>query len=46
MPMRMNSSENDRVGARQVDYARKLNQAGLLTKKEVAAVVVKASKKG
>jgi hypothetical protein len=45
MPMRMNSSKNDKVGARHVDYARKLNQAGLLTKKSLAAVV-KASKKG
>jgi hypothetical protein len=30
MPLRMNASKNDRVGARQVDMARKFNNAGLL----------------
>ena len=44
MPMRMNSSKNDRVGARQVDYARKLNEAGLLTKKVVKRVESAARK--
>lgn len=44
MPMRMNSSKNDSVGARQVDYARKLNAAGLLTKKSVKTVESAAKK--
>ena len=31
MPLRMNESKNDKVGARQLDLARKLNAAGLLS---------------
>jgi hypothetical protein len=31
MPLRMNESKNDRVGARQTDLARKFNKAGLLS---------------
>ena len=31
MPLRMNESKNDKVGARQVDTARKFNKAGLLS---------------
>ena len=31
MPLRMNESKNDRVGARQVDLARKFNKAGMLS---------------
>jgi hypothetical protein len=38
MPMRMNASKNDRVGARQVDLARKFNKAGLLSDKGLKAV--------
>jgi hypothetical protein len=38
MPLRMNESKNDRVGARQVDLARKFNKAGLLSDKGLKAV--------
>jgi len=38
MPRRMNESKNDRVGARQVDLARKFNTAGLLSDKGLKAV--------
>ena len=30
MPLRMNESKNAKVGQRQIDVARKLNEAGLL----------------
>ena len=39
MPLRMNESKNDRVGARQVDLTRKFNKAGLLSDKGLDAVV-------
>lgn len=42
--MRMNSSKNDRVGVRQADYVRKLNEASLLTKKTPRAVESAAKK--
>lgn len=32
MPLRMNEGKNDKVGARQLDLAKKLNAAGLLSK--------------
>jgi hypothetical protein len=38
MPLRMNESKNDRVGARQVDLARKFNKAGLLSNEGLKAV--------
>jgi hypothetical protein len=38
MPLRMNESKNDRVGARQTDLARKFNRAGLLSDKGLEAV--------
>jgi hypothetical protein len=38
MPLRMNESKNDRVGARQTDLARKFNKAGLLSDKGLKAV--------
>ncbi len=31
MPLKMNQSKNDKVGARQLDLARKLHDAGLLS---------------
>lgn len=31
MPLRMNESKNDKIGARQIDLARKLHSAGLLS---------------
>jgi hypothetical protein len=39
MPLRMNESKNDKIGARQVDLARKLNAAGLLSKAGLKAVL-------
>jgi hypothetical protein len=45
MSQRRNSSKNDAVGARQVDLARKLNAAGLLTKKGLRAVESAAKKR-
>jgi hypothetical protein len=38
MPLRMNESKNDRVGARQVDLARKFHKAGLLSDEGLKAV--------
>jgi hypothetical protein len=38
MPLRMNESKNDRVGARQTDLARKFNKAGVLSDKGLKAV--------
>jgi hypothetical protein len=38
MPLRMNESKNDRVGARQVDLGRKFNKAGLLSQEGLKAV--------
>ena len=38
MPLRMNESKNDRVGARQTDLARKFHKAGLLSDKGLKAV--------
>ena len=38
MPLRMNESKNDKVGARQTDLARKFNKAGLLSDKGLKAV--------
>ena len=38
MPLRMNESKNDRLGARQVDLARKFNNLGLLSDKGLKAV--------
>jgi hypothetical protein len=38
MPLRMNESKNDPVGARQVDLARKFNKAALLSDKGLKAV--------
>ena len=38
MPLRMNESKNARIGARQVDLAKKLNAAGLLSDKGLRAV--------
>jgi hypothetical protein len=38
MPLRMNESKNDRVGARQTDLARKFNKAGLLSDDGLKAV--------
>lgn len=38
MPLRMNEGKNDRVGDRQVDLARKLRKAGLLSEKGLGAV--------
>jgi hypothetical protein len=43
MSMRMTSSKNGRMGARQVTFVRKLMRAGLLTKKSPA---VRAPKTG
>ena len=31
MPLRMNESKNDKIGARQLDLAKKLHSAGLLS---------------
>ena len=39
MPLRMNESKSDRVGARQVDMARKFNKAVLLSDEGLKAVV-------
>jgi hypothetical protein len=39
MPLRMNESKNDKIGARQVDLAKKLNAAGLLSKAGLEAVL-------
>lgn len=44
MPMTMNSSKKASIGERQLDYARKLNEAGLLTKKRLQAVESAAQK--
>lgn len=38
MPLRMNESKNAKVGARQVDYARRLNKVGLLSDEGMKAV--------
>jgi hypothetical protein len=38
MPLRMNESKNDRVGARQLDLARKFHEAGLLSDKGLKTV--------
>ena len=38
MPARMNSSKRDRVGDRQIDLARKLRKAGLLSERGLKAV--------
>ncbi|MCX6925211.1 MAG: hypothetical protein NT154_18670 [Verrucomicrobia bacterium] len=38
MPLRMNESKNDKVGARQTDLARKFYKAGLLSDKGLKAV--------
>jgi hypothetical protein len=38
MPLRMNEGKNAKVGARQVDLARKFHQAGLLSSAGVRAV--------
>ena len=38
LPQKLNSSKNDKVGDRQVDLARKLNRAGLLSAKGLAKV--------
>jgi hypothetical protein len=38
MPLRMNESRNDKVGARQTDLARKSNEAGLLSDEGLKAV--------
>jgi len=38
IPLRMNESKNERVGARQVDLARKFNKAGLLSDTGLNAV--------
>ena len=39
MPLRMNESKNDKLGARQTDLARKFNKAGLLSDEGLKAVV-------
>jgi len=39
LPLRVNESKEDRVGARQVDLARKFNQARLLSRKGLEAVL-------
>ena len=39
MPSRMNSAKRDRIGSRQRDMAKKLHQAGLLSRKGFEAVV-------
>ena len=41
MPMRMNSSKSDSIGERQVDMAKKLHAAGLLSKAGLDAVLTR-----
>ena len=38
MPLRMNEEKNSKIGARQVDLARKLHKAGLLSSEGLRAV--------
>ncbi len=38
MPLRMNEGKNAKIGARQVDLARKLHKAGLLSSEGLRAV--------
>jgi len=38
MPLRMNEEKNAKIGARQVDLARKLHKAGLLSSEGLRAV--------
>lgn len=38
MPLKMNEGKNNKIGARQLDLARKLRKAGLLSAKGLAAV--------
>lgn len=45
MPMRMNAGKSDRVGERQVDFARKFNKAGLLSDQGLKAVESAARKR-
>ena len=42
MPLRMNEGKNDKIGARQLDLARKLHKAGLLSSGGLRAVERKA----
>jgi len=44
LPATLNSSESDKIGDRQVDFARKLQAAGLLSNKGLDAVLVKAKR--
>jgi hypothetical protein len=39
MPLRMNESKNNKVGARQRDLAKKFHDAGLLSSKGLEAVL-------
>ena len=39
LPVRMNQSKGDKIGQRQLDLARKLNEAGLLSQAEMKVVV-------
>jgi hypothetical protein len=39
MPLKMNEGKNAKIGARQVDLARKLHQAGLLSSEGLKAVI-------
>jgi hypothetical protein len=38
MPLRMNESKNDKMGARQRDYAKRFNAAGILTTKRLKEI--------
>ena len=38
MPLRMNQSKGDKMGARQRDYAQKFHKAGLLSKKRLKEI--------
>lgn len=41
MPMRMNSSKNDKIGQRQIDMAKKFHAAGLLSDRGLEAVLAR-----
>ena len=39
LPLRVNEQKNDKIGARQLDMAKKFHQAGLLSRKGMEAVL-------
>jgi hypothetical protein len=46
LPLRVNEAKNDKVGARQLDLARKLQKAGLLSPEGLKAVEKRSKKVG